>query len=100
MWVLFIQGKMLDLIFAVDDPIHWHAENLKKNWDHYSALRHFGSKAIGYIQSCTAGIYYNPMVKMDDQVSPLYRSRFRTAVMIIVNAHPGVISAHAARVYA
>lgn len=59
---------MLDLIFAVDDPEHWHNENMKINWNHYSAARHFGSRGIEYIQRCAAGVYYNTLIKIDDQV--------------------------------
>lgn len=59
---------MLDMIFAVDDPIDWHNENLKTNWNHYSAVRHLGSRSIGHIQSLSAGVYYNTLVKIDKQV--------------------------------
>jgi hypothetical protein len=60
---------MLDMIFVVDDPVSWHTENMKTNQEHYSLMRYFGPRAVGNIQSCAAGVYYNPMVKIDNQVS-------------------------------
>lgn len=65
---------MLDMIFAVDDPVSWHKDNLKLNPHHYSALRYFGSSVIGSVQACTAGVYYNTLVKIDDQVSFIFSS--------------------------
>ena len=29
---------MLDLVFVVDDPTEWHAENLQQNWRQTSSL--------------------------------------------------------------
>ncbi|CAG7727823.1 unnamed protein product [Allacma fusca] len=60
-------GKMIDLIFVVDDPLKWHTRNLEMNYSHYSGLRRFGAKIITNIQERMAcGIYYNPFVKVDD----------------------------------
>jgi translocator assembly and maintenance protein 41 len=60
-------GKMIDLIFVVDDPLKWHTRNLEINYSHYSGLRYFGPKLITSIQERMAcGIYYNPFVKVDD----------------------------------
>lgn len=64
-----MQGKMLDMIFVVDNPVTWHADNMKQNWNHYSAARYFGSRTVGLIQGYAAGVYYNPMVKIGDQVN-------------------------------
>ncbi|ODN01670.1 Phosphatidate cytidylyltransferase, mitochondrial [Orchesella cincta] len=60
-------GKMLDLVFVVDDPIKWHTENLTMNRNHYSGLRRFGPKAITRIQERMAcGVYYNPYCNVDN----------------------------------
>ena len=59
---------MLDLIFAVDSPLEWHEENLKRNRDHYSFVRHLGSKGITSLQKLSAGVYYNTLVTIDSQV--------------------------------
>lgn len=67
LWI-FLQGKMLDLIFVVDDAELWHAENLGKNHHHYSFLRHFGSEMITKIQRTSGRVYYNTLVEIDSQV--------------------------------
>ena len=59
---------MLDMVFAVDDTEFWHAENLKKNPSHYSAIKYFGTGMVEYIQNCACRVYYNPMAKINDQV--------------------------------
>ena len=64
---------MLDLIFVVDNPLQWHSDNLKMNWRHYSAARYFGASSIEYLQRCNAAVYYNPMVKVDNQVAYLLK---------------------------
>ena len=60
---------MLDMVFAVDNPMLWHTENLKMNWDHYSGLKHLGSQAIGFVQNRPPCVYFNTMIKWEDQVS-------------------------------
>ena len=59
---------MLDMVFVVDDPLSWHTKNLELNWSHYSFLRRFGPKCITYTQGCSAGVYYNTLVKIGTQV--------------------------------
>lgn len=78
---------MLDMIFAVDDPIDWHNENLKTNWNHYSAVRHLGSRSIGHIQSLSAGVYYNTLVKIDKQV-------IKQVILISSISHKNLSSTH------
>jgi translocator assembly and maintenance protein 41 len=62
------KGKMLDLIFAVDDAELWHAENMKTNWHHYSFLRRCGSDVVAKVQRAGGGVYYNTLVEIDSQV--------------------------------
>ena len=60
---------MVDIVFVVDDPVKWHAENLKMNSTHYSGLKYLGARGIATIQeSWGCGIYYNPFVVVDGQV--------------------------------
>ena len=66
--VMFPQGKMLDLVFAVDNPMTWHEENLERNRYHYSFLRHLGTKSVTSIQKLSAGVYYNTLVTVQSQV--------------------------------
>ena len=65
---------MLDLIFAVDDPLKWHEENIRRNPHHYSSLRYLGSETVAGLQKLSAGVYYNTLVKVESQVR-LYRIR-------------------------
>eukprot|EP00906_Rhabdomonas_costata_P031300 RCo044208 len=57
--------KMTDLIFAVDDPVQWHTDNLQRHSGHYSMLRHFGPGAIATVQSWGGGMYFNPDVTIE-----------------------------------
>lgn len=42
--------NMLDFIFVVEKPEHWHQMNLEKHPHHYSLLKRFGSHFITQIQ--------------------------------------------------
>jgi hypothetical protein len=46
----FSKLPMLDLVFAVRDPLAWHTANLDKNRGHYSGLRYFGPEIIAMVQ--------------------------------------------------
>lgn len=56
---------MLDFLFAVTHPSHWHAINLRQNPSHYAFLpRHTGSGLISFIQERTgAGVWFNTGIK-------------------------------------
>ena len=61
--------NMIDFIFAVDDPVAWHRENIQINPQHYSFLKYFGPNYIGRFQENTgAGIYFNTLVPCRDRV--------------------------------
>jgi translocator assembly and maintenance protein 41 len=54
------KATMVDLIFGVTHPEHWHSLNVRQNPSHYSCLKTFGVKAITYTQEKIGGrIYYN-----------------------------------------
>lgn len=56
-------GKMVDLVFAVDDPGSWHRTNMAQHPMHYSfAARTFGTSPV---QTTGARVYYNPYVELD-----------------------------------
>ncbi|KAG0178650.1 Mitochondrial translocator assembly and maintenance protein 41 [Apophysomyces sp. BC1021] len=66
------QKPMLDFIFGVQHPGHWHALNIQQNPHHYSALKRLGSSAITALQqNIGAGIYFNPYVEIDGMVKIL-----------------------------
>ncbi|KAF9583685.1 Mitochondrial translocator assembly and maintenance protein 41 [Lunasporangiospora selenospora] len=57
---------MVDFIFAVSHPQHWHALNIQANPHHYSMLGKIGSKAVATMQeSFGAGVYFNPFVEVN-----------------------------------
>ncbi|KAK3846456.1 MAG: mitochondrial matrix Mmp37 [Linnemannia gamsii] len=57
---------MIDFIFGVSHPQHWHSLNLQANPHHYSGLGMLGSKAIAMTQErFGAGVYFNPFVEIN-----------------------------------
>ncbi|KAJ1821594.1 Mitochondrial translocator assembly and maintenance protein 41 [Coemansia sp. RSA 2599] len=57
---------MVDLIFAVSHPDHWHALNIAQNRSHYSFMGTLGSNAVSFVQDrMGAGVYYNPFVEIN-----------------------------------
>lgn len=53
----------------MEDSKIWHAENLKRNYQHYSFLRWFGPSVITNVQENYGGsIYYNTNVLVENQV--------------------------------
>lgn len=61
-------GKdLVDIIFAVDDTIQWHKENLNRNNQHYSFVRYLPNnveKIASIQENFGARIYYNPYVNI------------------------------------
>lgn len=65
------KNDMIDLVLAVDDPMDFHVKNCQANPGHYSFLRRLpgNGKAIANIQeSFGAKVYYNTLVKLEDDV--------------------------------
>ncbi|XP_003390372.1 PREDICTED: phosphatidate cytidylyltransferase, mitochondrial-like [Amphimedon queenslandica] len=59
------KGKMLDLVFVVNNSQSWHKENIQTNPSHYSFLRYLGESYIVNVQHRPAGLYYNTLVHID-----------------------------------
>jgi translocator assembly and maintenance protein 41 len=60
---------MVDFIFGVTHPHHWHSLNIQQNPHHYSAVRRFGSNFTTLVQDkIGAGVYFNPYVEIDGMV--------------------------------
>ncbi|KAL7752219.1 Mitochondrial translocator assembly and maintenance protein 41 [Sorochytrium milnesiophthora] len=58
---------MVDLVFGVTHPEHWHSLNLHQYRHHYSALGALGSSTIATVQESKwlgAGVYFNPFVEI------------------------------------
>lgn len=61
--------KMIDFIMAVTHPHHWHSLNMAQHPKHYSMLsRLLGSIGIGLVQKRGAKIWYNPYIKLEDEL--------------------------------
>jgi len=61
--------NMIDFVFAVDNPVQWHSENMINNRSHYSVLSRFGPKYISYIQdNHGARVYYNTLVSCEGRL--------------------------------
>lgn len=59
-------SNMIDMIFCVDDPFHWHETNLNINKSHYSGLKYFGPNLIAKFQENSgAKVYFNTLVPLD-----------------------------------
>lgn len=62
----------MDFILAVSHPDHFHSVNMSQNPKHYPMLaRLLGSSVAGFVQRGGAGLWYNPYVKVGDEVSRL-----------------------------
>lgn len=60
-------GTVVDLVFCVRDARGFHAENLHRHPDHYSALRHLGPNFVAkYQERLGAGVYCNTLVPLPD----------------------------------
>jgi translocator assembly and maintenance protein 41 len=61
---------MVDYIFGVTHPHHWHSLNIQQNPHHYSMVQRFGSNATALLQeNFGAGVYFNPYVEVNGMVS-------------------------------
>jgi translocator assembly and maintenance protein 41 len=61
---------MVDFIFGVSHPQHWHSLNIQANPHHYSMLGKLGSKAVAMTQErFGAGVYFNPFVEVNGMVN-------------------------------
>lgn len=60
---------MIDFIMAVTHPQHWHSLNMAQHPKHYSLLsRLLGGIGIGLVQQRGAKIWYNPYIKLEDEL--------------------------------
>ncbi|XP_051147390.1 uncharacterized protein LOC127262645 isoform X2 [Andrographis paniculata] len=65
------KSSMIDLILGVADPQQWHAENLKRNRDHYAPwIAHFGGAQLitDVADEIGVGVHFNPFVPHKDKV--------------------------------
>ena len=77
---------MLDFIMAVDDPVHWHQQNLEHNPTHYSFLRYSGAKGVAAVQKWAGQIYYNTRIEMNGKVWQYINYPMKSIVSIVVQS--------------
>lgn len=61
--------NMIDLMYCVENPYRWHSQNIEKNPEHYSGIRHLGSKCIARYQENFggAGIFFNTLIPVEEE---------------------------------
>ncbi|KAJ3027428.1 UNVERIFIED_CONTAM: Mitochondrial translocator assembly and maintenance protein 41 [Siphonaria sp. JEL0065] len=60
------KAPMIDLIFGVSHPEHWHYLNMEQNPSHYSFLSRFGAQPVAFLQEkMGAGMYFNTDITID-----------------------------------
>ncbi|XP_058821688.1 phosphatidate cytidylyltransferase, mitochondrial [Topomyia yanbarensis] len=60
--------NMIDLIYTVDNAHRWHASNLERNPDHYSALQFLGSGFITkYQETIGAKVFFNTLIPIPEE---------------------------------
>ncbi|GAA5905884.1 hypothetical protein JCM6882_009061 [Rhodosporidiobolus microsporus] len=62
---------LLDFVFAVSHPSHWHAINMQQNPEHYSLpMRLLGSNAVSWMQEkgLGAGVWFNVDVEVNGKL--------------------------------
>lgn len=62
-----IKPAMIDLLFTVDNPHQWQAQNMLQNPSHYSAMRFLGSSIVArYQEHYGAKVYFNTLVPVEE----------------------------------
>jgi mitochondrial translocator assembly and maintenance protein 41 len=60
---------MLDFVFAVTHPDHWHSINMHQHPHHYPLhARVLGSNFVSKVENISPGIWFNAFVEMEDVV--------------------------------
>lgn len=69
------ETPMLDFMFAVTHPAHFHSMNMQQYPAHYPLhARMFGSSYVGRVEELGPGVWFNAYVPMNGAVSlPLFR---------------------------
>lgn len=63
---------MIDFVFAVNHPAHWHSINMTQHPSHYPLYsRVLGSSFVSRVQEVNPGLWFNAYVPMNGVVRPL-----------------------------
>ena len=64
------EAPMLDFMFAVTHPDHWHSINMHQNPGHYALhARLLGSSFVSRVEDISPGVWFNAFVPMKGVVS-------------------------------
>lgn len=67
---------MVDFVFAVNHPSHWHSINMSQFPGHYPLYsRALGSDFVSRVQGISPGLWFNAYVPMNDVVRRLTTTR-------------------------
>lgn len=67
------EAPMLDFMFAVTHPDHWHSINMHQNPSHYALhARLLGSSFVSRVEDISPGVWFNAFVPMKGVVSGAY----------------------------
>ena len=73
---LSAKKPMIDFIFAVSHPSHWHSINMSQFPGHYPLYsRALGSDFVSRVQDISPGLWFNAYVPMNDVVRQLTPTR-------------------------
>ena len=78
------EAPMLDFMFAVTHPDHWHSINMHQNPGHYALhARLLGSSFVSRVEDISPGVWFNAFVPMKGVVSGAYfESRARISLYV------------------
>lgn len=87
---------MLDFMFAVTHPDHWHSINMHQNPGHYALhARLFGSSFVSRVEDISPGVWFNAFVPMKGVVSGV--SYFVSCASILIVCLDNQIRRHHSR---
>jgi translocator assembly and maintenance protein 41 len=73
---LSARKPMVDFVFAVNHPSHWHSINMSQFPGHYPLYsRVLGSEFVARVQEISPGLWFNTYVPMNDVVNRLAQTR-------------------------
>ena len=79
-------APLLDFVFAVNHPSHWHSMNLHQYPSHYPLhARMFGSEVIARVQRISPGIWFNTYVSISGTVcsSPTVAQKIQRLIFAV-----------------
>lgn len=84
-------GPMLDFMFAVTHPDHWHSINMNQYPGHYPlGVRTLGSSFVSKVEDIPPGVWFNSMVKMNGVVRVLTASLMALSPVFSANVRCGL----------